>query len=91
MAQVRSDRDPNTLSNYYDLVTRHISWHYDANFSTKTLKGYAVITAEALVDGVKELVVDSRDLKISKVSQDNEDIKVNSIFIYDFNDLSIVQ
>ena len=73
----RSDRDPNTLSNYYDLVTRHIAWTFEADFSRKVLKGHVVLTLEALVDNVQEVVVDSRDLTITKVSQDGAELKVN--------------
>jgi hypothetical protein len=37
------------------------------------------LQVEALVDGVKEVVIDSRDLTISKVYQDDKDVKVRDL------------
>jgi hypothetical protein len=87
----RLDREPSTLSNYYDLVTRHIAWTYEADFSRKVLKGHVVLTLEALVDNVQEVVVDSRDLTITKVSQDGADLKVKESIYFGHYILNLFQ
>jgi hypothetical protein len=59
--EIRTPRDPNTLSNYHNFVTRHTSVDFDIDFSKKRLFGSVVLTLESLTDEeVKDVVLDSR-------------------------------
>jgi len=71
--------DPNSLSNIGEIITRHISLAVEANFEKKVLRGYVTLTAEALVDGTKTLVVDTKDgLTVEKVTQDGKELKTST-------------
>lgn len=70
-APIRVPRDPNTLSNYHNFVTRHTAASYDIDFEQRKLKGGVVLTLESLTDKEsKEIVLDTSFLSIS-------DVKVN--------------
>lgn len=59
--EIRTPRDPNTLSNYHNFVTRHTSVDFDIDFQRKRLFGSVVLRLECLTDeDVKEVVLDSR-------------------------------
>lgn len=59
--EIRTPRDPNTLSNYHNFVTRHTSVDFDIDFERKRLFGSVVLTLECLTDeDVKEVVLDAR-------------------------------
>lgn len=59
--EIRTPRDPNTLSNYHNFVTRHTSVDFDIDFERKRLFGSVVLKLECLTDeDVKEVVLDSR-------------------------------
>jgi leukotriene-A4 hydrolase len=59
--EIRTPRDPNTLSNYHNFVTRHTSVDFDIDFQKKRLFGSVVLTLESLTDEeVKDVVLDSR-------------------------------
>jgi leukotriene-A4 hydrolase len=59
--EIRTPRDPNTLSNYHNYVTRHTSVDFDIDFSRKRLFGSVVLTLESLTDeDVKDVVLDCR-------------------------------
>ena len=58
---IHTPRDPNTLSNYHNLVTRHTSVDFDIDFDKKRLYGSVTLTLESLTDEeVKDVVLDSR-------------------------------
>jgi leukotriene-A4 hydrolase len=59
--EIRTPRDPNTLSNYHNYVTRHTSVDFDIDFSKKRLFGSVVLTLESLTDeDFKDVVLDCR-------------------------------
>lgn len=59
--EIRTPRDPNTLSNYHNFVTRHTTVDFDIDFERKRLFGSVVLKLESLTDeDVKEIVLDSR-------------------------------
>src|SRR5690242_4468551 len=59
--QIRTPRDPNTLSNYHNFVTRHTSVDFEIDFEHKILSGAVGIDLESLTDeDVREIVLDSR-------------------------------
>jgi hypothetical protein len=58
--EIRTPRDPNTLSNYHNYVVRHTSLDFEIDFENKRLVGGAVLRVESLVDEEVDLVLDSR-------------------------------
>jgi leukotriene-A4 hydrolase len=59
--QIKTPRDPNTLSNYHNYVTRHTSVDFEIDFEKKRLTGSVVLRLESLVDeGEVDVVLDSR-------------------------------
>lgn len=64
-------RDPNTLSNYHNFVTRHTSATFDIDFEKKILRGGVVLTLQSLTD--KE----SNQILLDTSFLDIEDVKVN--------------
>lgn len=59
--EIRTPRDPTTLSNYHNFVTRHTSLDFDIDFAKKRLFGSVVLTLESLTDeDVKDVILDSR-------------------------------
>ncbi|KAF2663974.1 putative leukotriene A-4 hydrolase like protein [Microthyrium microscopicum] len=63
----RPRRDPNTNSNYEKIVTSKIAVNYDIDFGKKRLEGNVVLSMKALVDGVKDIVLDTSFLDIKSV------------------------
>jgi hypothetical protein len=59
--EIKTPRDPNTLSNYHNYVARHTSVDFEIDFEKKRLVGSVVLRMESLVDeeGV-DVVLDSR-------------------------------
>ena len=65
--EIRTPRDPNTLSNYHNYVTRHTAVDFDIDFSKKRLFGSVVLTLESLTDDdVKDVVLDCRCVKLAR-------------------------
>jgi leukotriene-A4 hydrolase len=59
--QIKTPRDPNTLSNYHNYVTRHTSVDFEIDFEKKRLTGSVVLSLESLIDeGEVDVVLDSR-------------------------------
>ncbi|RMZ73555.1 leukotriene A-4 hydrolase [Pyrenophora seminiperda CCB06] len=77
--EIRTPRDPNTLSNYHNFATRHTSVDFDVDFSGKRLFGSVVLVLEGLVEGegVEEVVLDSSFLDISVVEVDGKTVEFN--------------
>lgn len=58
---IRTPRDPNTLSNYHNFISRHTVADFEIDFEKKLLKGRVTLTLESLTDSeTKEVVLDSR-------------------------------
>ncbi|KAJ4363180.1 Leucyl aminopeptidase yscIV [Neocucurbitaria cava] len=75
---IRTPRDPNTLSNYHNLVTRHTSVDFNIDFEKKRLYGSVTLTLESLTDEeVKDVVLDSSHLDISVVEVEGKSVKFN--------------
>ncbi|PSN69214.1 leukotriene A-4 hydrolase [Corynespora cassiicola Philippines] len=74
--QIRTPRDPNTLSNYHNFVTRHTAAEFEIDFDKKILKGGVKLTLESLSDGESaEIVLDTSYLDISDVKVNGEAAK----------------
>ncbi|KAF1843557.1 leukotriene A-4 hydrolase [Cucurbitaria berberidis CBS 394.84] len=73
---INTPRDPNTLSNYHNLVTRHTSVDFDIDFEKKRLYGSVILSLESLTDEkVTDVVLDSSFLDISVVEVDGQSAK----------------
>ncbi|KAH7382556.1 leukotriene A-4 hydrolase [Phaeosphaeria sp. MPI-PUGE-AT-0046c] len=70
--EIRTPRDPNTLSNYHNYVTRHTSVDFEIDFEKKRLVGSVVLKMESLVDEKVDVVLDSSFLDISEVKVDGQ-------------------
>ncbi|KAF2475703.1 leukotriene A-4 hydrolase [Lindgomyces ingoldianus] len=73
---IRTPRDPNTLSNYLNFVTRHTAASFEIDFAKNVLKGGIVLTLESLTDGEsQEIVLDSSFLDITDVKVNGKEVK----------------
>ena len=63
---VNTPRDPNTLSNYHNFVTRHTTAEFEIDFEEKVLRGGVELRLESLTEGeTKEVVLDTRYVFVS--------------------------
>lgn len=58
--EIRTPRDPNTLSNYHNYVTRHTSVDFAIEFERKRLVGKVMLTMESCTDESVGVTLDSR-------------------------------
>jgi hypothetical protein len=58
--EIRTPRDPNTLSNYHNYVTKHTSVDSEIDFARKRLVGKVGLRMESLTDESVGVVLDSR-------------------------------
>lgn len=53
-------RDPNTLSNYHEILTTQLSLNFDIDFKKKQLAGNVIIRLKSLAEsGVKTVILDT--------------------------------
>jgi hypothetical protein len=72
---IKVPRDPNTLSNYHNFVTRNTSATFDIDFEKKVLKGNVVLTLESLTEKeTKEITLDTSFLDITDVKVNGEKV-----------------
>lgn len=58
--EIKTPRDPNTLANYHNYVTRHTSVDFEIDFEKKRLVGDVVLKMESLTSEVVDVVLDAR-------------------------------
>jgi leukotriene-A4 hydrolase len=58
--EIKTPRDPNTLSNYHNYVTKHTSVDFEIDFEGKRLVGKVELKMESLTDEEVDIVLDSR-------------------------------
>ncbi|KAF8633192.1 hypothetical protein AX15_001489 [Amanita polypyramis BW_CC] len=56
--------DPTTQSNYRQITSEHISFHWKLDFESQSISGTAAHTLRANEDGVQEVIFDTIDLNI---------------------------
>jgi hypothetical protein len=56
----RMPRDPNTLSNYDEVRTRHVVANLEIDFERKILHGNVLLTLKSLKDHLDHVVLDTR-------------------------------
>lgn len=58
---INTPRDPNTLSNYHNFLTKHTVANFEIDFEKKVLHGGVELTFESLTEGeTKDIVLDTR-------------------------------
>jgi leukotriene-A4 hydrolase len=66
---IRTPRDPNTLSNYHNFLTKHTVAEFEIDFEKKMLNGGVELTFESLTESeAKELSLDTRFVSSSSQS-----------------------
>lgn len=58
--EIKTPRDPNTLSNYHNYVTRHTSVEFEIDFEKKVLAGRVGLKMESLTSEGVDVVLDAR-------------------------------
>lgn len=72
MENRKNQRDVSTLSNYKDVVSMHLNWHVEVDFSSKCLYGNCEYRMKSIVDELKEVVFDNMDLEVHEVLVEGE-------------------
>jgi leukotriene-A4 hydrolase len=58
---INTPRDPNTLSNYHNFVTRHTTAEFEIDFEKKVLKGGVGLRLESLTnEPMRDVILDTR-------------------------------
>ncbi|KAF1980194.1 leukotriene A-4 hydrolase [Bimuria novae-zelandiae CBS 107.79] len=77
-ASIKAPRDPNTLANYHNFVTRHTVAEFEIDFEKKVLRGGVELTFESLTEGeTRDIVLDTSFLDITDVKVDGKAAKWN--------------
>lgn len=54
-------RDPNTLSNYNNFVTKHTIANFEINFEKRVLEGNVKLSLESITEGeINRIILDTR-------------------------------
>ncbi|ORY03662.1 leukotriene A-4 hydrolase [Clohesyomyces aquaticus] len=73
---IRTPRDPNTLSNYHNYVTRHTAVDFSIDFTKNILHGSVTLSIESLTEReTNEVILDTSFLSISDVKANNRAVK----------------
>jgi leukotriene-A4 hydrolase len=76
MATINSPRDPNTVSNYNNWRSTHVTANFDILFDQKKLVGNVVHQFKSITDGEsREIILDTSHLKIDSVKVDGQPSK----------------
>ncbi|ODN78985.1 leukotriene A-4 hydrolase/aminopeptidase [Cryptococcus amylolentus CBS 6039] len=66
------DRDPATLSNYQQIVTKHLDISWSIDWEKRIFGGSATLQLESVIDDLKEVVLDASYLDVKKVEVDGK-------------------
>uniref|UniRef100_A0A8C7M9A4 Leukotriene A(4) hydrolase n=1 Tax=Oncorhynchus kisutch TaxID=8019 RepID=A0A8C7M9A4_ONCKI len=67
--------DPCSFSSFSKCVTKHLNLTFHVDFDSHVLKAKVALTVEVLVDHFKSLTLDTKDLKVSKVTANGQAAK----------------
>lgn len=65
--KVHNPIDNHTYGNLHEVDLKHLDLNLTVDFEAKSLKGYVDLSFDRLKEGVSELILDTRDIDISKV------------------------
>lgn len=67
-ASFNTPRDPNTLSNYNNFLTTHITTNFDIDFQRRRLIGSVVLDLKSITNGeTDEILLDTSNLEIDDI------------------------
>uniref|UniRef100_A0AAZ3RGC1 Leukotriene A(4) hydrolase n=2 Tax=Oncorhynchus TaxID=8016 RepID=A0AAZ3RGC1_ONCTS len=69
------DVDPCSFSSFSKCVTKHLNLTYHVDFDSHVIKAKVALTVEVLVDNFTSLTLDTKDLKVSKVTANGQAAK----------------
>jgi leukotriene-A4 hydrolase len=73
---IRTPRDPNTLSNYHNFLTKHTAASYEIDFDKRILKGSVILTLESLTNAeCKEIILDTSFLSVADIEADGKSVE----------------
>uniref|UniRef100_A0A8C7FD96 Leukotriene A4 hydrolase n=1 Tax=Oncorhynchus kisutch TaxID=8019 RepID=A0A8C7FD96_ONCKI len=67
--------DPCSFSSFSKCVTKHLNLTYHVDFDSHVIKAKVALTVEVLVDNFTSLTLDTKDLKVSKVTANGQAAK----------------
>uniref|UniRef100_A0A673WFQ6 Leukotriene A-4 hydrolase n=1 Tax=Salmo trutta TaxID=8032 RepID=A0A673WFQ6_SALTR len=67
--------DPCSFSSFSKCVTKHLNLTFHVDFDSHVLKAKVALTVEVLVDNFTSLTLDTKDLKVSKVTANGQAAK----------------
>uniref|UniRef100_A0A673WH08 Leukotriene A(4) hydrolase n=1 Tax=Salmo trutta TaxID=8032 RepID=A0A673WH08_SALTR len=70
-----SATDPCSFSSFSKCVTKHLNLTFHVDFDSHVLKAKVALTVEVLVDNFTSLTLDTKDLKVSKVTANGQAAK----------------
>ncbi|XP_074867718.1 leukotriene A-4 hydrolase [Carettochelys insculpta] len=70
-----AESDPSSFASPAEHVTQHLYLRCRVDFGGRVLRGTAALTVRAARDGLRRLVLDTKDLQISKVSVNGQETK----------------
>jgi leukotriene-A4 hydrolase len=74
--RTRTPRDPNTLSNYHNWITKHTKADFAIDFKAQKLSGTVTLQLESLTPGESNtIILDTSFLDISSISIDGAKVK----------------
>lgn len=62
--------DPSTYANVDEVVTRNIALDWTVNFEARNITGSATLTCQVVASSASKLVLDTRDIKVARVTVD---------------------
>ncbi|KAK1169031.1 leukotriene A-4 hydrolase-like [Acipenser oxyrinchus oxyrinchus] len=77
--------DPSSLASFSKCITRHLNLRFHVDFDRHVIKGNVALTIEALEDKLSSLILDTKDLKINKVTANGQDAKFTLGAAHSFN------
>ncbi|KAB2580102.1 Leukotriene a-4 hydrolase hydrolase [Lasiodiplodia theobromae] len=73
---VNKHRDPNTLSNYQNFLTKHTTVNFELDFAKQKLRGNVVLLLKSLTDKeADEVILDTSFLDIKEIKVDGKSAK----------------
>ncbi|MBN3288325.1 LKHA4 hydrolase, partial [Polyodon spathula] len=70
-----AETDPSSLASFSKCITKHLNLRFHVDFDSHAIKGNVALTIEALEDKLSSLILDTKDLKINKVTANGQDAK----------------
>ncbi|KAK1166985.1 leukotriene A-4 hydrolase-like [Acipenser oxyrinchus oxyrinchus] len=77
--------DPCSLASFSKCITKHLNLRFHVDFDSHAIKGNVALTIEALEDKFSSLILDTKDLKINKVTSNGQDAKFTLGTAHSFN------